>query len=127
MQFLIDTHIFLWFVTDDPQLSFVHKEAMQDPTNLVFFSSVSACEIAIKYSIRKLSLPQHPSFYIPQLRKQHQFLEMPLEEASSLMLSVLPLFHKDPFDRLLICQALSHGLTLITDDILILKYDVPTL
>ena len=52
---------------------------------------------------------------------------MPLEEASSLMLSVLPLFHKDPFDRLLICQALSHGLTLITDDILILKYDVPTL
>jgi PIN domain nuclease of toxin-antitoxin system len=63
----------------------------------------------------------------PQLRKQHQFLEMPLEEASSLMLSDLPLFHKDPFDRLLICQALSHGLTLITDDILILKYDVPTL
>ncbi len=127
MQLLVDTHIFLWYVTDDSQLSSIHKQAIQEPTNLVFFSSVSASEIAIKYSIRKLSLPQHPSLYVPHLRKQHQFLELPLEEASSLMLADLPLLHKDPFDRLLICQALSHGLTLITDDELILKYDVPSL
>ncbi len=127
MNFLADTHILLWFAIDDPKLSAVHKQAIQDPGNLVFFSSVSAAEIAIKFNKGNLVLPQHPSLYIPRLRKQHQFLELPLEEASSLMLSELPLFHKDHFDRLLICQALSHGLTLITDDDLILKYDVPTL
>lgn len=127
MNLLADTHILLWFAIDDPKLSDVHKRAIQDPANLVFFSSVSAAEIAIKYGKRKIDLPQHPSLYVPRLRKQHQFLELPLEEASSLMLSDLPLLHKDPFDRLLICQALSHGLTLITDDDQILKYDVPTL
>lgn len=127
MNLLADTHILLWFAIDDPKLSAVHKQAIQDPTNLVFFSSVSAAEIAIKYGKGKIDLPRHPSLYVPQLRKQHQFLELPLEEASSLMLADLPLLHKDPFDRLLICQALSHGLTLITDDDLILKYNVPTL
>lgn len=127
MNFLVDTHIFLWFVIDDPKLGDARKQAIQDPTNLVFLSSVSAAEIAIKHANKKLPLPQHPSLYVPRLRKQHQFLELPLEEASSLMLSNLPPIHKDPFDRLLICQALSHGLTLITDDDKILKYDVPTL
>ena len=127
MNLLADTHILLWFAIDDPQLSAVHKQAIRDPANLVFFSSVSAAEIAIKYGKGKIDLPQHPSLYVPHLRKQHQFLELPLEEASSLIRSDLPLLHKDPFDRLLICQALSHGHTHITDDDLILKYDVPTL
>lgn len=127
MNLLLDTHAFLWFVTDDPQLSPDQRCAMSDPSNLVFFSAISATEIAIKHGLGKLPLPEAPGTYIPKLRHLHRFAELPLEESPSLALSSLPPLHKDPFDRLLICQALVHGLTFVTSDPLIHQYQVPVI
>lgn len=95
---------------------------MQDAGNSVFLSSASSAEIAIKFSIRKLILPEVPQTYIPKLRLQHHFAELPLYESASLLLDTLPLIHRDPFDRLLVCQALAHDLHLLSSDPEIHKY-----
>ncbi len=127
MNLLLDTHAFLWFVTDDQQLSQNQRNAMRDPGNIVFFSAISATEIAIKYGLGKLPLPEAPATYIPKLRQVHRFAELPLEESPSLALASLPMLHKDPFDRLLICQAIVHELILVTSDPLIRQYQVPVI
>lgn len=127
MNLLVDTHTFLWFITDDPQLPCEHKLAIQHPDNLVFFSSVSATEVAIKNRIGKLSLPEAPESYIPRQRHNHCIVELTLLEDAALRLALLPLLHKDPFDRLLVCQTLAHGLTLATSDPLIRQYDIPVI
>jgi len=127
MNLLLDTHIFLWFVTDDTRLTSSHRDAIRDPENLVFLSSISALEIAIKSGIGKLPLPEAPRSLIPSLRRDHEIAELPLDEASALAVSDLPLHHRDPFDRVLVSQANTHHLTLVTDDPLIHKYTVTLL
>jgi PIN domain nuclease of toxin-antitoxin system len=122
MNVLIDTCDALWFFTGDPQLSTPRFRIIEDPANVVFFSSVSAAEIAIKHSIGKLALPEPPQSYIPKLRRLHHLAELPLMESASLLLATLPLIHRDPFDRQLICQAMAHNLTFLTSDPLNQKY-----
>lgn len=122
MNILVDTVDFLWFCNADPQLGKKRSEFIKDADNAVFLSSVSAAEISIKYSIKKLTLPEPPRTYIPKLRHQHLFAELPLFEPASLILDDLPLIHRDPFDRLLICQAISHNLYLLSSDPEIHKY-----
>ncbi len=95
---------------------------MQDAGNSVFLSAASATEIAIKYSIDKLPLPEAPQTYVPKIRHRHHIAELPILEAASLLLDTLPMIHRDPFDRLLICQALAHDLHLLSSDPIIHKY-----
>jgi PIN domain nuclease of toxin-antitoxin system len=124
MKILLDTCEFLWLVSGDAKLSAPVAAAIQDPRNEVFLSPVSFWEISIKYSLGKLSLPASPAEYIPLQREQHLITPLPLDEASVARLSGLPPLHRDPFDRMLVCQALAHGLVIATSDHLIRQYPV---
>lgn len=116
MLLLLDTCDFLWFINDDPKLPSRRKQAIQDQGNLVFLSSISVAEISIKYALGKLILPEHPETYIRDARIRHDILSLPFTEDASLLMSDLPLHHKDPFDRMLVCHALLHGMTFVTSD-----------
>lgn len=97
-----------------------------DPANEVYLSPVSAWEITIKHLRGRLPLPEPPQRFVPAQRKAHGIGTFPLDEEAVLHLSRLPAHHKDPFDRMLICQAIAHGLTILTPDPLITRYPVRT-
>jgi PIN domain nuclease of toxin-antitoxin system len=127
MKLLLDTHIFLGYISGDPQLPVNHREAIQDPSNSVFLSAASVWEAVIKNSLGNLPLPESPSTYLPKQRQAHGISSLPIEEPIFEHLSVLPQLHRDLFDRILISQALFHGLTLASVDRLVRAYAVPLL
>jgi len=126
VKLLLDTCTFLWIVTGDASLSPTARKLFCDPGNEVFLSSVSAWEISIKHSIGKLPLPRSPQELVPDERQRHHIQPLPLDENAALFSAKLPDLHKDPFDRMLICQAITASLTLLTPDPLIRQYAVTT-
>jgi len=127
MRILLDTHTFLWWAADDPQISLKAKALITNPDNEVFFSVVSAWEIIIKVGIGKLSLSESPETYIPSRIVSNQFEILPVQMSHILKINSLPNFHKDPFDRLLIAQSLVEDLLLLTVDNAIAQYPVTTI
>lgn len=124
MKVLLDTSTFLWIYLDSPELSKEARKIFANSDNQVYLSSVSAWEIAIKYSIGRLPLPEPPHRFVSVQRERHGVESLPLDEESSLHLSRLPQLHRDPFDRMLVCQAIVHGLVILTSDPLITEYPV---
>jgi PIN domain nuclease of toxin-antitoxin system len=124
---LLDTCTFLWVITDAPELSRTARAAFRDPGNDVYLSAVSTWEIALKNALGKLALPQLPEHYIPAQRRAHAILPLPLDEDATLALRRLPDLHRDPFDRMLVCQALTSDMTVLTPDPLITAYPARTL
>ncbi len=124
MRILLDTHIFLWFISGDAQLSTDVRDAIRDPDNEVHLSAISDWEAIVKYQLGKLPLPEHPETYLPKQRDLHQIASLDLNESSVLQLAKLPTLHRDPFDRMLICQALQNGLTIATVDVAVRAYPV---
>ena len=122
MRLLLDTHIFLWYIANDKRLTPAWSQAIRDLDNEVCLSVVSLWEAIIKYTTGKLLLPEAPETYIPRLREYHQIISLPVEEVDVAQVAALPLLHGDPFDRLLIGQAIQHGLTLVTVDAAICAY-----
>lgn len=127
MRILLDTHIFLWFISGDIQLSTDVRDAIRDPENEVYLSSVSVWEAIVKYQLGKLPLPESPETYLPKQRNLHQITNLALDESSVIQLAKLPPLHRDPFDRMLICQALQNSLTIATVDAAIRAYSVSVL
>ncbi|MGB7069758.1 MAG: type II toxin-antitoxin system VapC family toxin [Pyrinomonadaceae bacterium] len=127
MLLLLDTHIFLWLISDDSRLPDTFRETILQSENTVLLSAASVWEIMIKFNLGKLPLPESPEIYIPRQRDLHMIATLPVTEASLKYLCRLPDLHTDPFDRCLISQALSNGLTLVTVDPSIMRYDVPLL
>ena len=127
MRILLDTHIFLWFISGDTQLSMDIRDAIRDPDNEVYLSAVSVWEAIVKYQLGKLPLPEPPETYLPKQRDLHQISSLNLDENSVIQLSKLPPLHRDPFDRMLICQALQNDLTIATVDALVRAYSVNVL
>ncbi|MEE9164732.1 MAG: type II toxin-antitoxin system VapC family toxin [Nitrospinota bacterium] len=124
MKFLLDTCTFLWIISAAQELSECAKEVFGEPENEVFLSAVSSWEIAIKHSLGRLSFPGPPNEYIPSQRKKHNIAPLEIDEESALHLIRIPELHKDPFDRMLVSQALIHGLIILTPDKLISQYPV---
>jgi PIN domain nuclease of toxin-antitoxin system len=120
---LLDTHAFLWWLNNPLLLADRARVAIANPKNFVFVSAVSFVEIAIKENQNKLTTASQPESKMAECR----FVELPLTIAHASALRGLPLIHKDPFDRLLIAQAQVEGLTIITRDEKIEKYDVPVM
>lgn len=102
-------------------------ESIRNPDNAVFLSVVSIWETIIKFQLGKIPLPQPPDIYLPLQRKRHFISSLILDENSIRHLSKLPSIHRDPFDRILICQAMEHGLTIVTVDDAIKSYAVRTI
>lgn len=127
MKILLDTHTFLWWVSDDPQISVNAKDIISDPNNEIYFSVVSAWEIIIKVGTGKLSLSESPEIYIPSRIATNQFEILPVHMSHILRINSLPNLHKDPFDRLLIAQSLVEDLSLITIDGAIAQYPIKTI
>ena len=124
MKILLDTHIFLWFISGDDQLSMDVRDAIRNLDNEVYLSVVSVWEVIVKHQLGKLPLPETPEIYLPRQRDRHQIASLNLDEGSVAQLVNLPSLHRDPFDRMLICQALQHGLTIATVDAAIRAYSV---
>ena len=124
MKILLDTHIFLWFISGDIKLSTDVRDVIRDRDNEVYLSAISVWEAIVKYQLGKLPLPEHPETYLPQQRDLHQIVSLSLDESSVAKLAKLPPLHRDPFDRMLICQALENGLTIATVDGAIHAYSV---
>ena len=116
MKLLLDTCAFLWFQADSHHLSRNARAQIMDPANEVYLSAVSVWEIARKYAQGGISLPSHPSTLIPSVREESGIASLSLTESDALAAEKLQMFHKDPFDRMLIAQALMGGLAIITAD-----------
>lgn len=127
MRLLLDTHAFLRYFTADAKLPDSFRQAITDPANQVFVSVATVWEAVIKYNLGKLPLPAPPASYLPQQRDAHGLSSLSIEEDAMPHLANLPPLHRDPFDRLLIAQALQHGLTIATVDPDIAAYGVPRL
>ncbi|MEZ4867158.1 MAG: type II toxin-antitoxin system VapC family toxin [Caldilineaceae bacterium] len=124
MNLLLDTHAFLWAVSDVPKLSEKARIAIQDGNNMIFVSAATAWEISIKKAIGKLRVPT--GSYLDELRV-HRFTPLDITTEHALAVEQLPLYHNDPFDRLLIAQAQIEKLTLVTRDFRIREYAVQTI
>jgi PIN domain nuclease of toxin-antitoxin system len=112
VRILLDTHLLLWWLDNSAQLSKYAREAIGDPANTVYVSAVSMWEIRLKESLGKLTLP--PTF--DKALASESFESLPLTAAQTRRITDLPWHHRDPFDRMLVAQATSEALTLLTAD-----------
>ena len=122
MNLLIDTHVLLWAVDNDPSLSPAARAAITDGRNIVFVSAATAWEIAIKKALGKLQAPTDT--YLEELR-HHRFTPLDITTEHALTVETLPPHHADPFDRMLVAQAQVEKLTLVTRDVRLHAYSVP--
>jgi PIN domain nuclease of toxin-antitoxin system len=124
MRALLDTHVFLWWILDQPRLSPRARDLICDGTSELFFSAASGWEIAIKAQLGKIKLPDDPlKFTLGQL-EINAFTELPVRLAHALQVATLPALHRDPFDRLLVAQSQVEHLPLVSADPLVARYDV---
>ena len=126
MKLLLDTCTFLWVTGDAQRLSRRALALFQSPEHEVYLSAGSAWEIAIKHALGRLSLPAAPARFVPEMRDAHGIEALPIDEAAALHIARLPALHRDPFDRLLVSQAIVHGLTILTPDPLVSQYPALT-
>lgn len=124
---LLDTHVFLWYISGDERLTDAIRERIADVDTAVYLSVVSVWEATIKYQREKIAFPEPPGTFLPVQRQRHGIQSLPLSDQSVARLGELPALHRDPFDRMLICQAMESGLTLVTVDAAIRAYGVPVL
>jgi len=121
---LLDTCTFLWIIAGAKELSPTAKEVFADPANEVLLSVVSVWELSVKHSLGKLPMPSGFERFVVEQRKRHGIAALPLDERAVLHLHKLPVLHRDPFDRMLICQAIEHDCMMLTPDPLIAQYPV---
>lgn len=127
MKILLDTCTFLWLAGDDPLLSENARGLFRASENEVFLSVVSAWEISVKHAMGRLPLPDAPGAFVTQQREALGVRSLPLDEESVFHAARLPELHRDPFDRMLVSQAIVHGLTILTHDPLVRCYPARTL
>ncbi len=127
MRILLDTHAFLWWVTDSDELSRRARRLIGDGRNEIFFSAASAWEIAIKSGLHRVTLPEDAQTYIPAQLEENAFQILPIQLQHALRVVTLPDLHRDPFDRLLVAQALSEELAILSRDERLATYSVRVL
>ena len=123
---LFDTHAFLWSRLSPDRLGQA-RALLENPDTTLLLSAVSSWEIAIKWSLGKLDLPEPPSRYIPARMQLDSLQGLPVEHSHALAVAELPHLHRDPFDRLLVAQAIAENVRIATADPAIRQYDPPIL
>ncbi len=127
MRLLLDTHTFLWLVEGSPSLSAAALAALTDPANELYLSVASIWELAIKTGNKKLVLSDPLDAFVGKWTAAYQLAPLPITTSHPLALVGLPDHHRDPFDRILIAQAMVEGMTLVTADSKFAPYSVPVL
>lgn len=122
MKALLDTHTFLWWVTNNPQLSSTVKSILSDRNNQIFLVLLVVGKLQLK-----LELPSNPEIYIAEQLEINSFQVLPIELKHTLQTYYLPNYHKDPFDRILVTQSQVENLPLLTLDTKIAQYGVSTI
>lgn len=113
MKLLLDSHAFLWWLADDPKLKAEARQAVADPSSTVHISAATVWELSIKASLGKLELDGAD---LVEEIEENDFIELPMTARHSAVAASLPRHHDDPFDRMLIAQAQTEGLTIVTRD-----------
>jgi PIN domain nuclease of toxin-antitoxin system len=126
MNLLIDTHSLIWFLNGDEKLSLKSREAIESQVNLKFVSIASIWEIAIKISLGRFSFDKGFKEFLGLL-DDNGFGIIPITVDHALTVSTLKFIHRDPFDRLIVAQAMTDNMTVVTKDEEIKKYEVKTL
>ena len=127
MRLLVDTQSWLWMAAAPERFSPRVRRILDDTSHTLALSVVSAWEIAIKYGIGKLGLPEPPAAFVPSRLASLRMQVLSIELAHVLRVATLPRHHRDPFDRLLVAQAQAEGMTILTADLAIRAYDVDIL
>jgi PIN domain nuclease of toxin-antitoxin system len=122
MRILLDTFTFLWMVSEPKRLRRGARQWAADPASDLYLSAVSVWEIATKWGLGRLKLRSAPSQFVRPQREAHAIEAPPLDEEAAAHVASLPLIHGDPFDRLLVSQAIVHGLVLLTPGEWIARY-----
>ncbi len=117
----------IWLGVSSGRVPTAILETLSDPRNDLFISSISVWEIATKYALRKLPIPVPPTAFVERILIDFIAKPLAFEARHAELVVDLPLLHRDPFDRMLICQALEEGMTLVTADTEVRRYNVPTL
>lgn len=125
MKILLDTCVFLWLLTGERPFPAAVKAAMSHEE--LWLSVASVWEISVKLAKGTLRLPVPPGRLVPDARKRYGISSLPVDEESALHLVKLPALHTDPFDRMLVSQAIVHGLTIVTPDPLVTRYPARTM
>ncbi|MEG4808243.1 type II toxin-antitoxin system VapC family toxin [Microcoleus sp. F10-C6] len=123
MNILLDTHTFLWYLEDSKQLSSKAAELLEDPSNTLRLSIASLWEISIKLNLGKLSL-QNSFSELEEVLQQLKIEVLPITFSDTECYLNLPLYHRDPFDRILVAQAINHSLVLVSRDVAFDAYDL---
>ena len=121
MNLLLDTHVLLWWLDDNPTLSKKAKEAIADGGNIIFISAATIWEIRIKHSLGKLKIPRN----FRKVLDLQGFEMLPISADHAHLVGELPIHHRDPFDRMLIAQAFFENFTLVSRDNRFKQYKVP--
>jgi PIN domain nuclease of toxin-antitoxin system len=127
MRLLLDTHAFLWFVLNDGRLSSTALGLLRDPNNLLWLSPASYWEIAIKISTGKYSLPEPFEVFMHREIQQNNLQVLPISVTHTPVLTSLPYHHRDPFDRLLIAQAIIEQVPIVSADVQLDAYSITRL
>ncbi|HTH03250.1 MAG TPA: type II toxin-antitoxin system VapC family toxin [Vicinamibacterales bacterium] len=125
MKVLLDTCVLLWLITGERKLS--ARVSSSVTTGDLWLSAASVWEIAVKFSKGALRLPVPPDRLIAAARERYGISSLPIDEESAIHVVKLPALHADPFDRMLVSQAIVHGLTIVTPDPLVTQYPARTL
>lgn len=116
MRLLLDTHTFLWWITDKDRLSRRARNLIGRGDNDILFSAVSGWEIAVKAGLGRIDLPSNPEQFIPQQIAANAFEVLPIQLRHALRVFALPSLHRDPFDRMLVAQAAVERLPILSGD-----------
>jgi len=124
MKFLLDTHLLLWAAQGSNRLSSAAVQLINNPDSELFFSAASLWEIVIKNSLKREDFSVDPRILRRSLI-DNDYIELPIRSEHAVIVENLPQIHKDPFDRILIAQAIVEGITLLTSDVHLMKYSGP--
>ncbi len=124
MRVLLDTHVFLWWIIDDLRLSGRAREVISDGRNELFFSAARGWEIAIKAGLGRLEIPGDLQRFVADQLSRNAIQTLPIHLSHALHISTLPGYHRDPFDRILVSQALLEKMPLLSADPQVARYPV---
>ncbi len=127
MRLLLDTQVFLWMVAGSPRMPAAVREHVVAGDSEVWLSAASVWELAVKQGLGRIDLPAPAAEFASAERARHRVAPLPLDESAAAHLPKLPDIHRDPFDRMLVCQAIEHELTLVSADRILRRYPIKTL
>lgn len=127
MQYLLDTHVLIWWITDDKRLSSRAKNLIKKRRSNIYWSVASSWEVSIKHALGRLEFDEPIEEFIPSELAKNNIESLTIQNSHAFLAGRLPIHHKDPFDRMLIAQARIESLGMISDDSKFKLYDVDVL